>query len=554
MFHIEKELYIIGMNESKRYNRILQVIDDHLIPDEEAKKRRGEVFTPPDLVREMLFGLRKDKLQIGKSEIFGIDNEGNFIDESEDNRVGGLPNEVWYNPNLKWLDPANGIGNFPVIAFYKLDYELSKVKGFEEKDTRRKHIIENMLFMIELDKGNCTTCRQIFRKIYPEAKPNICCADTLRTTFKEISDIFKVNNFDVIIGNPPFNPPKTETGSSGNSIWQNFVIKSFYMLNDGGYLIFVHPPGWKKPTEEVFKIEKFALGDYTGQIRQGQVWQVLKEEGVYKFIYTNDQRSKSLEYLDYFPAVDYYVYQKGEKTSRCDTKNIFLGNLEKGLNVKLNYDLNYLPNLITKQTQDILHKITSKDGEKTHFAADRKLVFGKTLFAYEKKGYHKYIYSANKKGPIYAYSPNKLDNIDENKVILNFGGGIDAYFVKYIKSNEKTGSAHMTLYYTVDSDKHGKNIESFFKSDLVKFIFLITQYASGKMTKNEPLVANSIAIPPEDITDYYKFFDIEEHKKYIEDLLSQYEKFKAPKNVSKTSKAKKGGHFFRTTRKKSKIN
>ena len=40
-----------------------------------SKKRlNGEVFTPPELINEML-----DK----------------------------LPNDVWYNPKLKWLDPCS---------------------------------------------------------------------------------------------------------------------------------------------------------------------------------------------------------------------------------------------------------------------------------------------------------------------------------------------------------------------------------------------------------------------------------------------------------------
>ena len=110
----------------------------------------------------------------------------------------------------------------------------------------------------------------------------------------------------------------------------------------------------------------------------------------------------------------------------------------------------------------------------------------------------------------------------------------------------------MTMYSKVESDKDGKRLETFFKSDIVKFIFLITQYASGKMTKNEPLVANSITIPPEGTEDYYKFFGIEEHKKYIEDMLANYEKFKAPKRGAKTAKAKGGSmNPHRFTRRKS---
>ena len=48
-------------------------------------------------------------------------------------------------------------------------------------------------------------------------------------------------------------------------------------------------------------------------------------------------------------------------------------------------------------------------------------------------------------------------------------------------------------------------------------------------TVNEHLVANSITIPPEEESEYYKFFDIEEHKDYIEDILSKHEHFTQPK-------------------------
>lgn len=44
------------------------------------------------------------------------------------------------------------------------------------------------------------------------------------------------------------------------------------------------------------------------------------------------------------------------------------------------------------------------------------------------------------------------------------------------------------------------------------------------MTQNEPIVANSITIPPEEEEDYYKFFGIEDQKTYIEDCLSHYYK------------------------------
>ena len=502
------------VNDESKYPgqtaEVLDYINKHLAPKDIERQKYGEIYTPLRIVDEML---------------------------------DSLPEDVWSNPNLKWLDPANGMGNFPIKVFLRLCEGLkSKMKD------PAKHIVENMLFMIDINGKNNDIARKLFRQLAPDAKANIEKIDSEKGFFALKPLIFngkKVNEFDIIMGNPPYNPPKTESGSSGNSIWQNFVIKSHSILNDKGYLLFIHPPGWKKPTDEIFKSEKFADGDYTKQIRQGQVWQILKDSGIFKFIYTNDQKSKAIgeDYIDYFPAVDYYLYQKGGNKSGCDTKNVFLGTIEEPKGVRLNYNLKYLPNLITKQTQDILHKITSKEGDKPDFGRgidERGITWtGKSI---------DWLYDSNKSGFQYkkhglnafSKSGSAKDTVNINKVVVNFGGGINAYNVKYISKGEEIGVLDMTMYSKVESDKDGKQLEKFFKSDIVKFIFLITQYASGKMTKNEPLVANSITIPPEGTTDYYKFFGIEEHKKYIEELLAHYEKFKAPKRKDKTEK--KGGN------------
>jgi hypothetical protein len=497
-------IYNTYIDDKKMKAEVLDYINEHLAPKDIERQKYGEIYTPLKLVDEML---------------------------------DSLPEEVWSNPKLKWLEPANGMGNFPIKAFLRL---CEGLKG-KMKDPA-KHIIENMLFMIDINGKNNEIARKLFKKLAPDAKANIEKIDAEKGFFANKPLVFNgkaIKDFDIIMGNPPYNPPKTETGSSGNSIWQNFVIKSHSMLNDKGYLLFVHPPGWKKPTDEVFKPEKFADGDYTGQIRQGQVWQVLKDSGVFKFIYTNDQKSKAVgeDYIDHFPAVDYYLYQKGGDKSGCDTKNVFLGTIEEFKGVRLNYNLRYLPNLITKQTQYILHNITSKEGDKPNFGRFRN---GKGFSVDSSKGKYKYIYTYNKKSePKYQYSDIIGDNnINLDKVIMNFDGGIDCYTIQYVKKEDKIGSYEMTMYSKVDSDKDGKRLEAFFKSDIVKFIFLITQYSSGKMTKNEPLVANSITIPPEGTADYYKFFGIEEHKKYIEEMLAHYEKSKAPKRLAKTAKAK----------------
>lgn len=74
-------------------------------------KKTGEVFTPRSLIREML---------------------------------NKLPNEVWFDPNKTWLEPAAGDGNFLVEIKARL-----LQAGHDEV-----HILENMLFSIELIDDN----------------------------------------------------------------------------------------------------------------------------------------------------------------------------------------------------------------------------------------------------------------------------------------------------------------------------------------------------------------------------------------------------------------
>jgi hypothetical protein len=176
---------------AKRYNSILEIIDKRLIPDKKAKDVRGEVFTPLNLVREILFGIKKSSIGKESVEIWGIDKDGNFVDDDDSDRVGGIPLSVWRDPDTKWLDPANGIGNFPVVAFYMLDYQLGThgpkdLKGVHNKTKRRRHIVKNMLFMVELNKGNVNTSRKIFEKIVPGVSANICCADMLEMSDEKL--------------------------------------------------------------------------------------------------------------------------------------------------------------------------------------------------------------------------------------------------------------------------------------------------------------------------------------------------------------------------------
>ena len=170
---------------------ILNIIRKNLPIKNKEKKKYGEVFSPPELVCDML---------------------------------DLLPKEVWSNPNLQWLDPANGIGNFPFVVYYRLMAGLQLV--IPDKQNRSKHIIENMIFMVELNSVNCDVCREIFNIIDKEAEPNI-----INTDFLEWVSPIK---FDIIMGNPPYQTDKKK-GIKASSIWELFFKKSIDILNENMY-------------------------------------------------------------------------------------------------------------------------------------------------------------------------------------------------------------------------------------------------------------------------------------------------------------------------------
>ena len=152
-----------------------------------------------------------------------------------------IPDEVFQNKNLKWLDPGSGTGNFSISIFKRLMFSLHN--EIEDVELRKKHIIENMLYMVEINIENIKILRNIFGK-----NANIYSSDYL--LFDES------HKFDIIIGNPPYNSnglKKVPTNSGikkindGNTIWTEFIKKSLHLLKEDGYLSMIVPSIWLKP-------------------------------------------------------------------------------------------------------------------------------------------------------------------------------------------------------------------------------------------------------------------------------------------------------------------
>ena len=167
-----------------------------------------------------------------------------------------IPDYIYKIPNLKWLDPGAGTGNFSKILYFKLIAGLEMIIDSVE---RSDHIIKNMIYIIELQPDNIIILKNLFG-----LDANIWTGDFLNFSYLDIENplnSFKKSfAFDVIIGNPPFNSnglKKVPTNSKekktqdGNTIWTHFIRKSISLLKpDVGLLCVFIPSIWLKPDKE----------------------------------------------------------------------------------------------------------------------------------------------------------------------------------------------------------------------------------------------------------------------------------------------------------------
>jgi hypothetical protein len=196
------------------------------------KDRFGEVFTPTQLINAML-----DK----------------------------LPPSVWTDPAKKWLDPAAGFGNFFMEVYPRLMKSLEHI--ISEPAQRRRHILTQMLYMVEVNGESCARIRENPMFVGDDdegnrVEVNLFCGSFLDQAIGTTAFTVEIAQFDVIVGNPPFNGDQTHEGKKGGGtiLWPKFVEKSLRsggggggggdLLKRDGFLLFVHPALWRKPPSE----------------------------------------------------------------------------------------------------------------------------------------------------------------------------------------------------------------------------------------------------------------------------------------------------------------
>jgi len=125
-------------------NKISNFILEHSTYSKEKSNKLGEVFTPPDLINEML---------------------------------DQLPREVWEDKNKTWFDPCAGKGNFPIQILKRLFVHLQE--HIPDEEERIRHIIENQLYMAEYQYDSAYFINRVF-SFNGKYKVNLYWGDTLK--------------------------------------------------------------------------------------------------------------------------------------------------------------------------------------------------------------------------------------------------------------------------------------------------------------------------------------------------------------------------------------
>jgi hypothetical protein len=364
----------------------------------------------------------------------------------------------WKNPNNKVLDGSAGVGTFLILSCIKFMIGLKEWEPNVEK--RYKHIVENCLYYGDIRDRNVFLWLCIIDP-YNEYKTNTYWGSFLDEEFnRHMKYVWGIEKFDLSIQNPPYQVQK-EGFKKTQPIWHEFVEKTLDLVKDDGYIIMVHPGGWRN-VDGVFKKTQVKL-------RKNQILEL----NIFN-------EKKGLEFFGAETRFDYYISRKSNKDVETVIKtqdgSIFKTNI-KNMEFIPNGDFNKINKLIAKGEEERVEILYSR----SMYGTDKNNVsdeFGNgfiypCVYTVPKGDTLKLKYSSEKKG---HFGLPKL--IWSNGRIISVGS--------YIDENGEYGLTQFS-YGITDKSVNLKNIKKAFDSK--EFRNLMEMCAVGQMVINRKIIA-----------------------------------------------------------------
>jgi site-specific DNA-methyltransferase (adenine-specific) len=354
--------------------------------------------------------------------------------ETVNDMIDLLPDDFWKNPDLKILDPCNGVGNFPSVVIKKLMEGLIEFR--KNEDDRYKHIVENMIYVCEIQPRNISHYLKLFN-INNKYQLNYYEGSFLGGGFNNhMRNIWGINNFNLVLGNPPY-----QVGSdsrSAVSIYHKFVEKSVSMSH---FVLMITPSKWySNPSMSNFRenmIKNYGL-------------KILK-----------DVKEKNFSNVEIKGGVSYFLIEKGYK-DKCLYNNLYR---------KFNY------NIITNENVDtLLEKLKEYDTFSKYLNSDQ--YFGirniDKNFLSERNTNCVKCFVSKKNGDIKYIEKNKLrikPNYNKYKVFLPIASGSkhEIGTLGRIIIGEPTDICSRTfVHFSFETLDECKSFVSYLNTDIIK--------------------------------------------------------------------------------------
>ena len=186
-----------GLSAEKKYNTVVEEANDYIEH----------------------FDILETITNVGNDEVFTPRNTCDMM-------LDCLPDEVWHTPNYRWLNPATKNGIFEREIALRLDEGLKEI--IPEKEKRRKHILQNMIFSIGQTKFTSNVAR---RTLYYCSQANRKC-DGLKASDGHYINGYAIGNgtwFDDEEGNIKTPIAKHDFGKDGKCKYCRISKTSNYM-------------------------------------------------------------------------------------------------------------------------------------------------------------------------------------------------------------------------------------------------------------------------------------------------------------------------------------
>ena len=419
--NIISDLIEIYRNSSADEYRNL--IAKHFIPTESERQNNAEIPTPVKTVDNML------------------------------KTIDSYDVSLW-TLNKKVLEPCCGKGNF-ILGIFDKFYENMK-DSYEDKSVLCRQIIEKNIYFCDLEENNVFICEELL-KIHAESyaedkldnlKFNSFVGNTLEL---DVSNIWHIDKFDMIIGNPPYQE-KNENGKSKHgksNLWSKFILYSFQILKNNGLLLFVTPTSWMNGTVNCFD-----------KMIKNQIHHLNVNECKKDFVGVGSQFS-------YYLIENTSIYK--------DTKVVceYEGEIYENY-IRINENMKILPLLLTPNVINITNKLFDYTIENKFVRKDYiKSMLKETKITFEEGFENPIITYKKKNGDLdIKYCNKKLVNQDYKKVLLFRNG-----YLNPVYDNGSNGVGNNIHYCIVESEEVGKKLLELYESNIYKFMFAICKYS-----------------------------------------------------------------------------